>query len=54
MNNPSHPSPTLSPDYKLEYERLKKFVRGNWKGDCSECAAIANTILNKESNEVAP
>lgn len=36
-------------DYKLKYEKLKEFVRGKWKGDCSECAAIANLVLNQES-----
>lgn len=36
-------------DYKLKYEKLKEFVRGKWKSDCSECASIANTILNKET-----
>lgn len=38
-------------DYKLKYEKLKEFVRGKWKGDCSECAAIANSVLNKESEK---
>lgn len=36
-------------DYKTKYEKLKEFVRGKWKGDCSECAAIANEIFNKEN-----
>lgn len=36
-------------DYKLKYEKLKEFVRGKWKGDCAECAAIANTIFNQKS-----
>lgn len=36
-------------DYKLKYEKLKEFVRGKWKGDCSECAALANNVLNQES-----
>lgn len=36
-------------DYKLKYERLKEFIRGKWKGDCAECAAIANEILNRET-----
>jgi len=40
-------------DYKAKYEKLKEFVRGKWKGDCSECAAIANTIFNKEQADVA-
>jgi hypothetical protein len=35
-------------DYKVKYEKLKEFVRGKWKGDCSECAALANEMLNKE------
>lgn len=38
-------------DYQLKYERLKEFVRGKWKGDCAECAAIANSVLNKEFND---
>lgn len=36
-------------DYKLKYDKLKEFVRGKWKGDCSECASIANDVFNKES-----
>jgi len=36
-------------DYKEKYEKLKEFVRGKWTGDCSECAAIANTVLNNQS-----
>jgi hypothetical protein len=36
-------------DYKLKYEQLKEFVRGKWKGDCSECAALANEVFNKET-----
>ena len=39
-------------DYKAKYEALKEFVRGKWKGDCSECAAIANEVFNKESTNV--
>lgn len=38
----------LKEDYKSKYEKLKEFVRGKWKGDCSECAAIANGVLNQE------
>ena len=34
-------------DYKEKYEKLKDFVRGKWKGDCAECAAIANEIFNR-------
>ena len=40
--------PPRAIDYKAKYETLKEFVRGKWKGDCSECAAIANTILNEQ------
>lgn len=36
--------------WQEKYERLKDFVRGKWKGDCEECAAIANTVLNNENN----
>lgn len=36
-------------DYKAKYEALKEFVRGKWKSDCTECASIANEILNKEN-----
>jgi hypothetical protein len=32
-----------------KYEKLKEFVRGKWKGDCVECATIANSILNQEN-----
>jgi len=35
-------------DWKDKYEKLKEFVRGKWKGDCSECAALANEVFNKE------
>lgn len=36
-------------DYLSKYEKLKEFVRGKWKGDCAECAAIANSIINQEN-----
>lgn len=36
-------------DFKIKYEKLKEFVRGKWKGDCSECAALANSIFNQAS-----
>lgn len=42
-----------SEDYKAKYEKLKEFVRGKWKGECAECAAIANEIFNKEQADVA-
>lgn len=35
-------------NYQEKYEKLKDFVRGKWKGDCAECAAIANTVFNQE------
>ena len=44
----------MDEDYKTKYEKLKDFVRGKWKGDCAECAAIANEILNKETTNTQP
>ena len=38
-------------NWQEKYEKLKEFVRGKWKGDCSECAAIANEVFNKENHE---
>lgn len=34
-------------EYKQKYLKLKEFMRGKWKGDCAECAAIANEVFNK-------
>lgn len=46
--------PICNPDdYKAKYEKLKEFVRGKWKGDCAECAALANEVFNKEQVDVA-
>ncbi len=41
-------------DYNAKYEKLKEFVRGKWKGDCAECASLANEVFRQESatNEI--
>lgn len=39
----------IGENWQAKYEKLKEFVRGKWKGDCSECADLANAILSKES-----
>ncbi len=43
--------PLPSVDYRAKYETLKEFVRGKWKGECSECASLANEIFIRESQE---
>lgn len=43
------PKREIGEDWQAKYEKLKEFVRGKWKGDCSECAELANAIIGKES-----
>lgn len=33
-------------NWQEKYEKLKEFLKGKWKGNYSECAAIANTMIN--------
>lgn len=41
-------------DWQAKYEKLKEFVRGKWKGDCSECAALANEVFRQEQANDQP